>query len=353
MSKEIAIKDEDSAQVPAAFRLLGAFQLTVGGRPEWPGPEQAQRLLVKLLAARCVPVANEELMRAIWDEVPGPGATAEALHHLVGVARRRLTAAGLQDVLVNGRGTYRLDIPPALVDVHVFHALTARARELARDGDQDAVALLEQALLLRAGEPLAGLRGDWIDRYRHTLAGELRAAEQSLYEAAIAGGEAHDRLPGLSALHRGHPDDERVTWLYMHALYRTGQQAEALAVKQESDRYLRDEYGMDCGRALNELYQRILNRDDTLLTPEAVWFPAGETGPRVRQLRHPDARAGQQARHGEADPPPADAEDTASGDRTAGQRRETATPTVSNVLNGQIDARYAVFGPQFNYGAPR
>jgi SARP family transcriptional regulator, regulator of embCAB operon len=338
MSMEIAVKREDSPQVPVAFRLLGAFQLTVGGRPEWLGPEQAQRLLVKLLAARCVPVGNEELMRAIWDEVPGPGATTQALHHLVCVARRHLAAAGLRDVLVNGRGTYLLDVPPALVDVHMLHALTARARELSRDGGKGAVALLEQAVSLRAGEPLAGLRGAWIERYRHTLAEELDTAEQSFYETAIMHGEAHDRLPGLSALHRDRPGDERLTWLYMHALYRTGQQAEALAVKQESDRYLRDEYGMDCGKALNDLYQRILNKDDTLLTPGAVRFPAGEAGAQARPPGHPDPQASQR-------------EPDAGQHQATGQRQETGTPTVSNVFNGPVDVRYGVIGPQTIHGS--
>src|SRR5580658_3885427 len=147
MSKQIAIKAEivqAGEREPVAFRLLGAFHMNVADRSLWLGPEQAQRLLVKLLAAKCMPVGNGELMQAIWDDVTGRGATPEALHHRVVVARRSLAGAGLVDVLVNGRGSYRLDVPPAHVDVHVFHELIARAREAARAGDQSAVTLIEQ-----------------------------------------------------------------------------------------------------------------------------------------------------------------------------------------------------------------
>jgi DNA-binding SARP family transcriptional activator len=356
MSMEIAIRHEvvDGEQEPVCFRLLGGFRLTVAGQSESPGPEQSQRLLVKLLAARCMPVDNDELIRAIWDKVPGPGATSEALHHLVGVARRRLADAGFQGVLNNGRGTYRLEIPPAQVDIHVFHALTARARELSREGDRDAVVLLEQALRLRSGEPLAGLRGDWVDRYRQTLTAEIRTAEQSFYEGAIRHGEAHDQLPGLSALHRDHPDDERVTWLYMHALYRDGEQMEAVQVKQDFDRHLRDEYGMDCGNALNDLFQRILRKDAALLTPEAVSFPSGGSGARVRPPGRPFPHDGQDKRQAEPDPSSAAQDDSSSGDRAAGQWHEgSGVPAVTNIFNERVNAKHAVFGQQIIYGTPR
>lgn len=356
MSMEIAIRHKvaDSEQEPVCFRLLGGFRLTVAGQSQSPGPEQTQRLLVKLLAARCMSVDNDELMRAIWDRVPGPGATSEALHHLVGVARRRLADAGFQSVLSNGRGAYRLEIPPAQVDIHVFHTLIARARELCRAGDRDAVALLEQALRLRSGEPLAGLRGDWIDRYRQTLTAELRTAEQSFYEEAIRYGEAHDQLPGLSALHRDRPDDERVTWLYMHALYRGGEQMEALQVKRDFDRHLIEEYGSNCGNALNDLQQRILRKDAALLAPEAVSFPSGEVGARIRPPDHPDPRDGQDKRPTEPEPSSADQDESPSDDRAADQRHERpAAPAVTNIFNKRVNAEHAVFGQQIIYGTPR
>ena len=358
MSREIAIRSEVGPPQPVAFALLGAFRLRVGGRAESPGPEQVQRLLVKLLAAKAAPIANDELLQAIWDEVPGPAATAESLHHLVGVARRRLASVGLPDVLVNGRGNYRLDVPPALVDVHQFHALTARARELAREYDPRAVKLLDEALGLRRGEPLAGLRGDWVNRYRLTLEGELLAAEQALCETAIQHDQAGDRLPRLSSLYRERPDDERLTWLLMHALYRTGRRAEALTVKLEFGARLSDAFGLDCGKAIDDLYLRILNNDESLLAPGAVNFPPGQPGARPRTPRHPDQpaeRQEQEAGAGQAQAGQAQAgqPDTIAGDEAAGSELDIPAPTVSNVFHGAVDVRKGVIGVQVVQGRRR
>jgi DNA-binding SARP family transcriptional activator len=347
MSAEIAIRDERG---PVTFRLLGAFQIAAGGRPQALGPWQQQRLLIKLLVAKGMPVANDELMAAIWDEVPGPGATLEALHHLVGAARRTLAAAGLTGVLRNANGTYRLEIPPAQVDVHVFRTLTERARALARDGDRQAVERLEEALRLCHGEPLAGVPGRWVDGYRYTLAEEIRAAQLALYETALRHGESRERLPGLSTLLRERPEDELVAWLYMHALYRAGQPSRALEVKREFAAQLRQTNGTKPGPALNELYQRILAEDGGLRRPEAIAFPGGEAGARARRRGSPD---GPDREREEPDEPPADADGPAPRDQAAGQRAEPAPAGLSYVFNGTVHSKYGHFGPDYHYGGSR
>lgn len=357
MSHEIAIPARNNPQIPAAFRLLGAFQVTVGRREVWHGPPQVQRMLVKLLAVGGAAVTMDELMRAIWADDSGSAATPERVHSLAVMARRCLAQAGLPDALVNEHRRYRLDVPPALVDVHQFHELADRAREQARAGDQRAIGLLEQAIALHSGEPLAGLAGSWVDRYRLTLTEELRMAKVSLYEAAIRHGEAGERLAGLSQLHLENPDDERVTWLLMHALVRTGQQLRALAVKQEFARHLRDEYGLDCGIALEQLYQRILNNDADLLTPEAISFPAGQAGAEGRRQGAEGPRQGA-ADPGDAQPDtqaerdrPEDGTGSARENRDRETGRQPAAPVTINYIDGPTDARYAVFGTQINGGA--
>jgi DNA-binding SARP family transcriptional activator len=308
-----------------------------------------QRLLVKLLAGRGLPVGNDELMGAIWDQVPGPGATVEALHHLVTATRKRLAEAGLEGALTNANGTYRLGISPTRVDVHVFRDLAARGRELARSGDPRAITELEDALALRRGEPLAGLRGQWVDGYRHTLTEELRAAELALYETAIKYGESRERLPGLTTLLRERPEDELVAWLCMHALYRSGKQAEALEVKRQFSAHLLDTNGVESGKALDDLYQRILVRDDRLLTLEAVGFPPDETGTRVRQLGRPDPRDGHGAGHEEPREPEEDTAAKPAGS-TVHDRPESTAPGPSLVFNGTVNAKYGVFGTQIVNG---
>ena len=344
MNGAIVIRDRDEGRGPVTFRLLGAFRVIRDGQSHPPGPAQQQRLLVKLLAAKGMPVANDELMAAIWDDVPGPGATLEALHHLVCAVRRTLVTAGLGDVLRNASGTYWLDVPPAHVDVHVFRARTERARVLDRDGDRRAVRLLEDALGLCYGEPLAGLPGRWVEGYRYTLAEEIRAAQLALYQTTLKHGESRERLPGLSTLLRERPEDELVAWLYMHALNRAGQPTRALEVKREFSAQLLETNGTENGRALDDLYQRILARDKDLLSPEALDFPGDEPGTRARH----------HGRNQERDEPrQPDADTSAQGDNPVGQRQEPAAAGLSYVFNGPVHADHGHFGPQYRYRGAR
>jgi DNA-binding SARP family transcriptional activator len=349
MNGEIAVRNDEEVRGPVTFRLLGAFELAGAGRSHPPGPGQQQRLLIKLLAAKGSQVANDELLSAIWDEEADSGATREALYHLVGAVRRTLAGAGLDDVLHNANGTYCLDVPPAHVDVHVFRALTERARTLARNGDQRAVELLEKALRLCQGEPLAGLSGRWVDGYRYTLAEEIRAAELALYQTALRHGESRERLPGLSTLLRERPDDELVAWLYMHALYRAGQPTRAMEVKSEFSAQLRKATGTGYGRALNHLCERIQAKDDSLLTQEALVFPGGEAG--IRAPR-PGSDKDQDQESAEPHQPPTDADGSAPADPGASQRPESAAGPYL-VFNAPVDGRNAVFGTQVINGGPR
>jgi DNA-binding SARP family transcriptional activator len=343
MSGEIAIRDGEEGRGPVTFQLLGAFRITRGEQSFSPGRGQQQQLLVKLLAARAMPVANDELMAAIWDDITRPAATSETLHSLVSAARRLLAAAGLTGVLHNASGTYCLHISPAHVDVHVFRAQTERARVLDREGDRRAVGLFDQALGLCYGEPLAGLPGRWADNYRYTLSQEIRAARLALYQSALKNGESRERLPGLSTLLREHPDDELVAWLYMNALYRAGQPTRALEVKRDFSAQMLETNGTENGRALDDLYQRILASDDELLAPEALDFPGRESGPRSR-------RPGQDQEREEPRQP--DAEDAAPAG--TGQQPELAPVGVHNVFNGPVNASHGVvFGTQIFHGGSR
>lgn len=325
-----------------AFRLLGAVSMTVNGEPQSVGPEQEQRMLLKLLAARAAPVSHQELTEAIWDEPSGPAASRDALYHLASAIRRRLKPAELD--VVNANGAYRLPVDPAAVDIHVFRALATDARELARARDGRAVGLFEEAVRLYHGEPLTGLRGRWIDGYRHTLTEELFAAEVALYESAIRHSKPGEWIPGLLALQQRRPESERVVWLLANALYRAGHQAEGLGVMRDFGEYMVETHGRRTSRALSDLYQAILQEDEKLLTWEAVSFPTEETGPRG----HLRACPGPEAMHPESGPsqvpdvdPPGDpAEDARPG-----------TATSNYTFNGTVVARESHFGQKIIYGA--
>jgi DNA-binding SARP family transcriptional activator len=340
MSGEIAMRDGEEGRGPVIFRLLGAFRITRAGQFYSPGPARQQRLLVKLLAAKGMPVANDDLMAAIWDDAPGQGSRLEALYHLVVAARRTLTTAGLGNVLHNANGTYWLDVPPAHVDIHMFHVQTERARALDRNGDPRAVRLLEEALGLCYGEPLAGLAGRWVEGYRYSLAEEIRATQLALNQTALRHGESRERLAGLSTMLRERPEDELVAWLYMNALYRAGQPTRALEIKREFSARLADTNGTENGRALDDLYQRILADDEGLLAPEALDFPGAQPGTRTR-------RSG--SHH---DQEPEQEKEPRQPDASTSEPRDTAA-RPSYVFNGPVDAKYGQIGPRYYYRGSR
>jgi DNA-binding SARP family transcriptional activator len=270
-----------TAGKPAAFRLLGAIELEAAGARQDLGPDQDQRLLVALLAAKGMPVSRDKLMDVIWDGSPPPAA-ASALHQLVRALRRRLELAGLDDALPRSvNGTYRLDVPAPQVDVHQFHVHTARARDLVHHDDQRAADELEQAMRLCGGEPLAGLSGRWIDAYRYTLTEERHSAELTYYEVALRLGKHQEQIASLSRLFRDRPGDEWVAWLYMHALYRSGRQQEAFAAYQKVRSHLGRTTATGSLPVLTDLYERMLRGDVSVLRPETARFAIGDSTPHV------------------------------------------------------------------------
>jgi DNA-binding NarL/FixJ family response regulator len=264
-------RSDPESGTPLGFKLLGPFQMTADEELVEPGPRREQRMLVALLEARGAPVSHARLMDAIWDDTPGTG--RRILSQLAYNLRRRLAAAGDAGALIVTNDAYKLALPAERVDVHRFRALVDCARRLVVDDDWRAASLLQEALSLHRGEPLAGLRGHWIDNYRHALMEERRAAELTLYEIAIRHGESRERVPALRALYWERPDDEWAAWLLMHALYRVGRQAEALAVGRDA-RYSNETVAAASMYAFRHLSERILRQDDTLLRPEALRFPA-------------------------------------------------------------------------------
>src|SRR5262249_401391 len=100
---------------------------------------------------------------------------------------------------------------------------------------------------------------------------ERRWAElEARIEADLALGRHRELVPELHALVAARPFREHLLAQLLLALYRSGRQADALAEYRRGAARLRNELGLEPGRALSELEQRILQHDPTLDAPAST-----------------------------------------------------------------------------------
>lgn len=255
------------------FRTLGPIELWSAGQRRDLGSARARSLLAMLLLTPRAMVPAETLIDRLWDARPPPKAR-ESLSVYIARLRSSLRQAVGDDVRIVGRnqGGYLLEVDPEMVDVHRFRRLGRQAAALAASGDCDhASALLREADELWRGQPLAGIRGDWVERMRDALDEERRAAiiERIGFELEL--GRHADLVGELRHLLTRYPLDEKLVAHQMTALYRNGRQADALSLYRETRGRLIEEQGAEPGAALSELHQRMLAGD-----PGLAGSPAGQ-----------------------------------------------------------------------------
>jgi DNA-binding SARP family transcriptional activator/tetratricopeptide (TPR) repeat protein len=250
------------------FRVLGPLEVSDNGRQiDLPGGKQRALLCTLLLDANRV-VSVDRLIDALWDEAP-PETAVKALQVHVSQLRK---AIGNR---VHRRGGGYL----VAVDSHELDLL--EFTDLVASGDYRA------ALRLWRGSPLPELGG------AHFAAGEIARLEElrvncveRRIEAELAAGHGAELVGELESLVHLHPLRERLRGQLMLALYRSGRQADALEAFQAARTALVDELGLEPGRELRDLHQRILNQDVDL---DAAAAPAEVSEKTTRKEEHEPA----------------------------------------------------------------
>src|SRR5439155_13010604 len=217
-------------------------------------------LAVLLLEANSV-VSRDRLIDALWGENP-PETARNTIQVYISQLRKFLPEGALETAPPG----YRLVIEADNIDLFEFVRLSEEGRTALDAGDAAGGAdTLRAALSLWRGAPLADLAWEPFAQAEIVRLEELRLAVlEDRIDADLALGR-HGQLVGeLEQLVGEHPLRERLRAQLMLSLYRSGRQADALAVYQRARRTLVEELGIEPGDSLRKLERAILEQDPSL-----------------------------------------------------------------------------------------
>src|SRR5215472_12225670 len=248
------------------IRILGPFQLDDGGQRIMIGGVRQGAVLAELVLHGGEVVPSGQLLVDLWGEDAPPSA-ANALQAAISRLRRMLPPGRL---ITTGPG-YMLRVFPAELDVAQFEQLIFEGRDaLAAGAAAEALQLLDQAMVLWRGPPLADFRYEPFAQAEIARLEELQlACLEERNEARLALGSAGALTAELGRMVTEHPLRERLRGQFMLALYRSGRQTEALDTYREFRSVLGEELGLEPSSALRKLQEAIL-RHDPVLAPGPV-----------------------------------------------------------------------------------
>ncbi|WP_369170115.1 BTAD domain-containing putative transcriptional regulator [Streptomyces sp. R28] len=256
----------DTAEPAAALRfgVLGPVRAWRGEDQLPTGSPQQRALLAALLLREGRTATAAELIDALWGEEP-PSQALAAVRTYASRLRKVLDPG----VLVSESGGYAVrGLAEGALDLAAAQELATEGEKARNAGDLSyARGALGRALALWDGEVLAGVPGPYAEAQRVRLEEWRLQLLESRLDMDLEQGCHAEAVSELTALTAAHPLRERLRELLMLALYRSGRQAEALAVYADTRRLLADELGVDPRPGLKELQQRILRADPGLAAP--------------------------------------------------------------------------------------
>ncbi|OMI39492.1 AfsR/SARP family transcriptional regulator [Streptomyces sparsogenes] len=267
---------------PLRFTVLGPVRAWRGEEQLNTGSPQQKALLAALLLRGGRTATAPELVDALWGDDP-PDAAIAALRTYA--SRLRKAFAPHSDVLISESGGYAVQVGMGALDTEVAESLVTEAEKARNSGDRArARELIGEALDLWDGESLANVPGPYAEAQRTRLTEWHLSLIEARLDLDLELGHHMEAVSELTALTAAHPLRERLRELLMLALYRSGRQAEALAVYNDTRRLLAEDLGVDPCAELSELHQRILQADAQLAAPVDSRAPAGLVFVRPAQL---------------------------------------------------------------------
>lgn len=247
---------------PLAAFVEGGQSLELGGRKE-------RELLAILLINLNRHVTADRIADALWKGDP-PASADVTLRSHVSHLRRRLVSIGAGAALVKGQAGYGMFVEPDQLDATRFELLLTSGQGALERGEMSSAAtILAAALDLWRGPVLDDLGPPEFASTEAARLDELRLSAESMrIDAELALGNHQAVSAELESLVAANPFRERLHCQLMLAMYRSGRQADALAVSSSIRRRLADDLGVDPGPALRDLETAILRHDPALSPPD-------------------------------------------------------------------------------------
>ncbi|UCG40450.1 MAG: protein kinase, partial [Acidimicrobiia bacterium] len=252
------------------FQALGSLQAEGPEGPVDLGSRRQRALLARLLLDANAVVSTDRLLDDLWSDEAGTDHQSALWVYVSG-----LRSALEPDRAPRAEGTVLLTRPPGYVlaveqgasDVDRFVRLLEEGRPLVETDPAQASSTLRDALGLWRGrafedfsyEPWAANEIDRLEALR------LSAIELRL-EADLRLGQGGPLVPELEALCRQHPLREGFLAQLMLALHRAGRTADALRTYSAFAARLGEELGLEPGRTIRSLEERIVMDDPELLS---------------------------------------------------------------------------------------
>lgn len=266
-------------------RILGPVDVLVDGAPREVRGFRRKAVLAVLALRATELVSADRLIEVVWGE-RAPRTAANALQAHVSYLRGVL---GSREAIVAHSGGYVLD---ADTDLLVAQRLIDEGEQ--EDDPSARVGRLRAALACWRDRPLVDVAGPaWLDEEAQRIDTIRLAVVDGLTEARLALGDHARLVPELERHGLRYPFREHVHGQLMLALYRSGRQADALAVYQRLRHTLGEELGIDPSPALRELEAAILRQDPVLDPPHGA--AVREPGEAATMVRFADTPAGRVA----------------------------------------------------------
>jgi DNA-binding SARP family transcriptional activator/tetratricopeptide (TPR) repeat protein len=245
------------------FRILGALEVTNDdGTPVRLPAGRAQAVLALLCAAGGRVVSRDRLIEEAWNGAP-PTTAITQVQGFVSALRRTLGAS----VIETRSDGYRIAERDG-VDLVRLRRLVAAARAARSVSDLSrAAALLDEGLRLWRGRPFEGMTAVSLETEADRIEAERASALEEFAALQLALGQHAALAEPLAGWVSEYPLREGLRSSLMQALSRSGRQAEAIACYHDLRARLAGQLGVGPSPALQELCQRILAGDPSVLTP--------------------------------------------------------------------------------------